>query len=52
MGNLQIYLPIAFSTLLLLVGQILNWSAVKDVASRLTTIESDMRRFRRANGNV
>ncbi len=52
MSNLQLYLPIGFPTLLLLIGQLLNWSAVKDVSSRLMTIESDMRQFYRAIGKV
>ncbi len=38
--------------MLLLIGQLLNWSAVKDVSSRLMTIESDMRQFYRAIGKV
>jgi hypothetical protein len=52
MSNLQLYLAIGFPTLLLLFGQLLNWSAVKDVSSRLMTIESDMRQFYRAIGKV
>ncbi len=52
MSNLQLYLAIGFPTLLLLIGQLLNWSAVKDVSSRLMTIESDMRQFYRAIGKV
>ncbi len=52
MSNLQLFLAIGFPTLLLLIGQLLNWSAVKDVSSRLMTIESDMRQFYRAIGKV
>jgi hypothetical protein len=52
MSNLQLYLAIGFPTLLLLIGQLLNWSAVKDVSSRLLTIESDLRQFYRSIGKV
>jgi hypothetical protein len=52
MSNSQLYLAIGFPTLLLLIGQLLNWTAVKDVSSRLMTIESDMRQFYRAIGKV
>ncbi len=52
MSNLQLYLAIGFPTLLLLIGQLLNWSAVKDVSSRLVTIEFDLRQFYRAIGKV
>jgi hypothetical protein len=52
MSNLQLYLAIGLPTLLLLIGQLLNWSAVKDVSSRLLTIESDLRQFYRAIGKV
>jgi hypothetical protein len=52
MSNLQRYLAIESPTLLLLIGQLLNWSAVKDVSSRLMTMESDMRQFYRAIGKV
>jgi hypothetical protein len=52
MNNLQLYLAIGLPTLLLLIGQLLNWSAVKDVSSRLLTIESDLRQFYRAIGKV
>jgi hypothetical protein len=52
MSNLQRYLAIGSPTLLLLIGQLLNWSAVKDVSSRLMTMESDMRQFYRAIGKV
>jgi len=52
MTNVQLYLAIGLPTLLLLIGQLLNWSAVKDVSSRLVTIESDMRQFYRAIGKV
>jgi len=52
MSNLQLYLAIGFPTLLLFIGQLLNWSAVKDVSNRLVTIESDMRQFYRAIGKV
>ena len=45
MSNLQLYLAIGLPTLLLLIGQLLNWSAVKDVSSRLLTIESDLDSF-------
>jgi hypothetical protein len=52
MSNVQLYLAVGFPTLLLMIGQLLNWSAVKDVSSRLITIESDMRQFYRAIGKV
>jgi hypothetical protein len=52
MSNLQLYLAIGLPTLLLLIGQLLNWSAVKDVSSRLLTIKSDLRQFFRAIGKV
>jgi hypothetical protein len=52
MSNLQLYLAIGFPTLLLLIGQLLNWSAVKDVSNRLLTIESDLRQFYHAIGRV
>jgi len=52
MTNLQLYLAIGFPTLLLLIAQLLNWTAVKDVSNRLLTIESDMRQFYRAIGTV
>jgi len=52
MSSLQLYLAIGLPTLLLLIGQLLNWSAVKDVSSRLLTIESDLRQFYRAIGKV
>jgi hypothetical protein len=45
MSNMQLYLAIGLPTMLLLIGQLLNWTAVKDVSSRLITIESDMRQF-------
>jgi hypothetical protein len=38
--------------MLLLIGQLLNWTAVKDVSARLITMESDMRQFYRAIGKV
>jgi hypothetical protein len=38
--------------MLLLLGQLLNWTAVKDVSYRLITIESDMRQFCPAIGKV
>jgi hypothetical protein len=50
MTNLQLYLAVGLPTLLLLIGQLLNWSAVKDVSNRLLTIESDMRQFYRSIG--
>ncbi len=52
MSNFHLYLAVGFPTLLLLIGQLLNWSAVKDVSKRLMTIESDMRQFYRAIGKV
>jgi hypothetical protein len=52
MTNMQLYLAVGLPTLLLLIGQLLNWSAVKDVSNRLVTIESDMRQFYRAIGKV
>jgi len=52
MSNTQLYLAVGFPTLLLLIGQLLNWTAVKDVSNRLVTIESDMRQFYRAIGKV
>jgi hypothetical protein len=52
MTNIQLYLAVGLPTLLLLIGQLLNWSAVKDVSNRLITIESDMRQFYRAIGKV
>lgn len=52
MSNMQLYLAVGLPTLLLLIGQLLNWTAVKDVSSRLVTIESDMRQFYRAIGNI
>jgi hypothetical protein len=52
MPNMQLYLAVGLPTMLLLIGQLLNWTAVKDVSSRLITIEFDMRRFYRAIGKV
>lgn len=52
MTNMQLCLAIGMPTLLLLIGQLLNWTAVKDVSTRLSTIESDMRQFYRAIGKV
>jgi hypothetical protein len=31
--NIQLYLAMGLSTLLLLIGQLLDWSAVKDMTS-------------------
>ena len=52
MSNMQLYLAMGFPTMLLLIGQLLNWTAIKDVSSRLITMESDMRQFYRAIGKV
>jgi hypothetical protein len=52
MSNMQLYLAVGLPTMLLLIGQLLNWTAVKDVSARLITMESDMRQFYRAIGKV
>jgi hypothetical protein len=52
MSNTQLYLAVGLPTMLLLIGQLLNWTAVKDVSARLITMESDMRQFYRAIGKV
>jgi hypothetical protein len=52
MSNTQLYLAVGLPTMLLLIGQLLNWTAVKGVSSRLITIEPDMRQFYRAIGKV
>jgi hypothetical protein len=52
MTNLQLYLSIGLPTLLLLIAQVINWNATRDVGARLMTIESDMRQFYRAIGKV
>jgi len=52
MTNAQLYLAIGLPTLLILIGQLLNWNATKDVSARLMTIESDMRQFYRAIGKA
>ena len=52
MSNTQLYLAGGLPTMLLLIGQLLNWTAVKDVSARLITMESDMRQFYRAIGKV
>jgi len=46
----QLVIAIGLPTVLLIGGQLLNWTAVKDVSSRLIPIESDMRQFYRAIG--
>jgi hypothetical protein len=52
MTVVQLSLAVGLPTLLLLIGQLLNWSAVKDVSNRVVTIESHMRQFYRAIGKV
>jgi hypothetical protein len=52
MTNMQLYISIGLPTLLILLGLLLNWSATKDVATRLGVIESDMRQFYRAIGKL
>jgi hypothetical protein len=52
MTNLQLYLSIGLPTLLLLIAQVINWNATRDVGARLMTIKSDMRQFYRAIGKV
>jgi hypothetical protein len=52
MTNFQLYLSIGLPTLLLLIAQVINWNATRDVGARLMTIESDMRQFYRAIGKV
>ena len=48
----QLVIAIGLPTVLLIGGQLLNWTAVKDVSARLITMESDMRQFYRAIGKV
>ena len=52
MNNVQLYLAIGLPTLLILIGLLLNWSATRDVATRLGVIKSDMRQFYRAIGKL
>jgi hypothetical protein len=52
MSNTRLYLAVGLPTMLLLIGQLLNWTAVKDVSARLITMESDMRQLYRAIGKV
>jgi hypothetical protein len=52
MTNFQLYLSIGLPTLLLLIAQVINWNATRDVGARLMTIKSDMRQFYRAIGKV
>ncbi|MEO7030261.1 MAG: hypothetical protein ABI147_12755 [Acidobacteriaceae bacterium] len=52
MNNAQLYISIGLPTLLVMIGLLLNWTATKDVATRLGVIESDMRQFYRAIGKL
>lgn len=52
MSNIQLYLAVGLPTMLLPVGLLLNWTAVKDVSNRLIAMECDMRQFYRAIGKV
>jgi hypothetical protein len=56
MTNLQLYLAVGLPTLLLLLGQWLNFNATKDlrvsVEQRLLVIEADLREFYRVIGKL